>query len=173
MSSARHRVHLAAHLVRRFFGRFRHRPLEEAELRWVTQRLTRPERALWLRQSPADQRHSLTAAQLVTVETEPGAVPPAWVSAAALLHDIGKIEADLGVAGRVAAALLGAVGVRRAPGRLGRHLRYPELGADLLRAAGSDALVVAWAAEHHLEPTRWTVPLHWAAALLIADDAAV
>jgi hypothetical protein len=42
----------------------------------------------------------------------------------------------------------------------------------MLAAAGSDALVVAWAAEHHQPPARWTIERGAAEALRAADDAA-
>ncbi|MCU1379593.1 MAG: hypothetical protein JWN29_2576, partial [Acidimicrobiales bacterium] len=43
-------------------------------------------------------------------------------------------------------------------------------GAELLAEAGSDPLTVAWAAEHHMPSSRWTVPGQVATALAGADD---
>ena len=40
----------------------------------------------------------------------------------------------------------------------------------MLTVAGSDALTVAWAREHHLPPEQWTVERHLADALKAADD---
>ena len=72
---------------------------------------------------------------------------------------------------RVVATLAGlAVGRQRVGGRLGRYLRHDELGAELLRAAGSDSLTVTWAREHHLPPARWTVAARVGTALKAADD---
>ncbi|NDC46896.1 MAG: hypothetical protein EBZ68_04880, partial [Actinobacteria bacterium] len=68
---------------------------------------------------------------------------------AALLHDIGKIEASLGTVARVAATLLGP--------RTGRFRAYHEheaRGAALLQAAGSDAVTVALVAGQGDEPWR-------------------
>src|SRR5690606_27671007 len=102
------------------------------------------------------------------------------VVAAALLHDVGKISSGLGPVRRAAATMLGvAVGHRRARswagasgarGRVGRYLTHDEIGARMLRSAGSERLPVAWAREHHLPADRWTVPAEVGAALRAADD---
>jgi hypothetical protein len=60
--------------------------------------------------------------------------------------------------------------VRSGRGRIARYLRHDELGAQLLEAAGAAPLTVAWAREHHLPPSRWTVPAPAGAALKAADD---
>jgi hypothetical protein len=39
--------------------------------------------------------------------------------------------------------------------------------------AGSDERVVAWAAEHHLPESDWTVPLAEGRILALADDGAL
>ena len=54
--------------------------------------------------------------------------------------------------------------------RVGLYLQYPELGADVLRMAGSDERVVAWAAEHHHPEEDWTVPVEAGRLLQLADD---
>jgi hypothetical protein len=94
--------------------------------------------------------------------------------AAALLHDVGKIEAGLGTFGRVGATVLAlAAGRQRAtgwPGPVGRYLSHDARGASLLALAGSDPLTVAWAREHHLPAAQWTVPLPVGEALKAADD---
>ncbi|MGH9183827.1 MAG: HD domain-containing protein, partial [Acidimicrobiales bacterium] len=102
------------------------------------------------------------------------------VLAAALLHDVGKVEAGLGTLGRVAATVAGALGGRararswsRGRGvrrRVGCYLRHAEVGAELLGAAGSDPLTVAWTRQHHLPPPRWSVPPVVGRALKGADD---
>jgi hypothetical protein len=102
------------------------------------------------------------------------------VIAAALLHDSGKVESGLGTMGRVLATLAAViVGRERAeswsegtglPGRIGLYLRHPELGAALLTSAGSAPLTTAWAGEHHLPETRWTVPPDLGRVLKAADD---
>jgi len=94
--------------------------------------------------------------------------------AAALLHDVGKLASGLGTFGRVVATL-----IRARPGwedrrgwrrRVALYRDHPRLGADLLALAGSDALTVDWAAQHHLPPDRWTVPAPLAHALKAADN---
>ena len=102
------------------------------------------------------------------------------VSLAALLHDVGKSVAGLGTYGRVVATLSEAAGGAsmatawtESSGftrKVGLYLQYPDLGADLLRLAGSDERVVAWAAEHHLPEAGWTVPLAEGRVLSLADD---
>ena len=95
--------------------------------------------------------------------------------AAALLHDVGKVEAGLGTVGRAGADPRRLVvgpepGPAAWPGRAGRYLRHDRRGGDLLPAAGSDPLTVAWAREHHLPPSEWTLPPEVAGALKAADD---
>ncbi|MBV9661527.1 MAG: hypothetical protein JO337_10250 [Acidimicrobiales bacterium] len=117
-----------------------------------------------------------------------GSRPPRAVMASALLHDVGKVESGLGTFSRVAvtaAALVmgrerlvarrsgnGRPSGTRAPGwrtRYRDYLVHDRIGARLLREAGSDEMTVAWAAEHHLAPSRWTVAHGVAAALKAAD----
>ncbi len=101
-------------------------------------------------------------------------MPAMAAVAAALLHDVGKVESRLGPLRRAAVTALAiAVGrarLARGGGRMARYLRHDSLGADLLATAGSDRLTVAWAREHHLPDDRWTVPASWGRALKAADD---
>ena len=153
------------HLAKRFVGSLRSgAPAEEP---WAIDQLTAGERAVWQRMSDADRRHAVDVARRVEVALGDGATRP--VLAAALLHDVGKVESGLGTFARVGATLAGAV-TRRWRGRLGAYLRHDELGARLLEDAGSDPLTVAWAREHHLPRDRWTVPAEIADALKAADD---
>jgi putative nucleotidyltransferase with HDIG domain len=141
-----------------------------AEEGWVAGVLSGSELALWRRMSPADRRHAVAVAHRVEAALGTGAAVPPPVLAAALLHDVGKVVAGLGTPGRVAATLAGLAGRRSLTPRIGQYLRHAALGAELLREAGSDPLTVAWAAEHHLPPERWTLPPAVAAALKAADD---
>jgi len=114
--------------------------------------------------SGPDRRHAVAVARRVQ--------PPAV--AAALLHDVGKIDSNLGTweraAATAAALLLGRRRVAAGSGRAARYLRHDVIGAALLESAGSDPLTVAWAREHHLTPDRWTVPADVGVALKAADD---
>jgi hypothetical protein len=148
------------HLGRRFFRSLSRREPPATDEAWVRSLLNDGEHALWTRMPAADRRHAVGVARTVPPELVP----------AALLHDVGKITSGLGTFGRVGATVLGWVGRERWRGRVGAYLRHDELGADLLRAAGSADITVAWAREHHLPPSRWTVPPDAAALLKAADD---
>ena len=96
--------------------------------------LTAAERRLWDRMSLADRKHAAGVAR-ETDRLLAGADRP--VLAAALLHDVGKIDAGLGTMGRVVATVADAV--RRAAGvarALGRYRRHDAIGAELLRERG-------------------------------------
>ena len=144
------------------------RPLAARDDEWVGEVLTPAERHLWDLMSLPDRKHAAGVAREAD-RLLGGAERP--VLAAALLHDVGKIDAGLGTIGRVVATVADALLGRRAlPGRLGRYRRHDAIGAELLREAKSDPLTVTWAREHHLPPSRWTLPPDVTAALAEADD---
>lgn len=168
------------HLVKRFFGSVIPRAPRAEDTVWVATQLTPAELELWSRMPRADRRHSVGVARRVQAALGDDATRP--VLAAALLHDVGKLDAGLGVYGRVIATISGAV-VHHDPDtikdwtrtrgftrRVGLYLQHPRLGGDMLELAGSDPLTVAWTREHHLPPDDWTVPAPIAAALEAADD---
>lgn len=162
----------AQHLVLRFVTSLDPRgPSPEVEA-WVRAHLLAGEVQLWERMSGPDRRHSAGVARATVHILGERADRP--VVAAALLHDVGKVEAALGTFRRVAATILGMVlgrrRIERWDGRVGRYLRHDRLGADLLEQAASDPLTVAWAREHHLPPERWTLDRDIADALKAADD---
>ena len=111
----------------------------------------------------------------------PYADDPRWITAA-LMHDIGKLDARLGVYGRVVATVSGAAG---GPGladawsarsgftrRVGLYLRHPEIGADRIRLLGGPEEAAQWAAAHHDRPT-WdalAIPDTVVTALAAADN---
>lgn len=119
-----------------------------------------------------DRCHSIRVARTVVLGSTDRPVV-----AAALLHDVGKGRAQLGLIGRVVATMVGVLGrrwwIRRfvaqdgCRGRVATYLEYPALGRVMLIDAGSDPLVCAWAAEHHEPPERWSVPI--AVGRLLAD----
>jgi hypothetical protein len=162
-------------LARRFFTSLRSTPPPAADDAWAEGHLLAGEALLWRRLSGADRRHAIGVGR-GAIELLGGAAPRPVV-AAALLHDIGKIEAGLGTIGRAAVTAAAMVvgpdrlGRRSArPTRAWRYLHHSDLGAALLTAAGSDPLTVAWTLEHHLPPDRWTLPPAVAQALKAADD---
>ena len=166
------------HLAKRFFGDLKPGGPPRVDDAWAESHLVPGEVELWRRMSGADRRHAVGVAR--RVERSLGAEATGPVLAAALLHDVGKIDAGLGTYGRVVATLAGAAAGRTTAEawstragftrRVGLYLRHDALGADLLAMAGSDPLTVAWAREHHSPPGDWTVPMEIAEALKAADD---
>lgn len=162
------------HLAGRLAGSMRPGGPPPEEEAWARS-LCRPgEVVLWTRMSGPDRRHAVSVAHRTAEALGGDGVAGRAVLAAALLHDVGKIDAGLGTGGRVAATLVAmAVGRSRvalSSGRMGRYVRHDRIGASLLMAAGSDPLTVAWAREHHLAPAEWTLPHPVAEALKAADD---
>lgn len=177
------------HLVGRFFGSIRPGPPAPSDEAWARRHLLEGERELWARLSNPDRRHAVGVARAVNGRWPEvidgggrGPVPPRPVLAAALLHDVGKIEAGLRTPARVVATLVWGVlddataerwSAKRSSGlrgRLAAYRRHPEIGARLLRQAGSDALTTAWAEEHHRSPDTWTVDLDTGQLLKECDD---
>jgi hypothetical protein len=168
----------AAHLVRRFFGSLRPGGPPPADARWAAELLLPPEVKLWERMPGPDRRHAVAVARRVERALGNEATRP--VLAAALLHDVGKIESGLRTYGRVIATLSGKAGGRdmahtwrRQRGfarRVGLYLDHDRIGGDLLELAGSDPLTVAWTREHHRPSEAWSLPRPLADALKAADD---
>jgi hypothetical protein len=157
----------------RFFGALdprAPRPVDEA---WAVSNLVPGEQDLWQRMSGPDRRHAIGVAR--DVEKLLGETPQRDVTAAALLHDVGKVESRLGTFSRVFVTLLAMVVGRhrltgpRSPSRIRLYLTHDHLGGDLLRAAGSEPLTFTWAEEHHRNPSTWTVERRLADALKAAD----
>lgn len=158
----------ALHLAKRFAGSLRPGGPSAADEAWAASLLNEGEQALWRRMSGPDRRHAVLVARAVAqspVASAPGVLP------AALLHDVGKVEAGLGTVSRVAATLARPWGrAAWAPDRFRRYYEHPRRGADLLAAAGSHPTTVAWALEHHLPRRAWTVPAEVGRVLKAADD---
>jgi hypothetical protein len=148
---------------------------------WVADVLTPGELSLWNRMPNHDQRHSIAVARRVDdrlAGTE-YAGDRRWL-AAALLHDVGKVDAGLSVPGRVlataviavrgrdaAAADAGRAGLR---GRVARYSEHPTRGAVLIDAAGGSVEAAAWAASHHQSRRPASIPTRVAIVLRTADD---
>ena len=166
------------HLLRRFLGSLRPGGPAPDDAAWAAEQLLAAEEELWMRLSGADRRHAVGVARRVERSLGHEATRP--VMAAALLHDIGKVESGLRTYGRVIATLSAQVAGRdmahtwrKQRGfarRVGLYLHHDRIGGDLLELAGSDPLTVAWTREHHQPPESWTLPRHLADALKAADD---
>jgi hypothetical protein len=175
-------VKLALH-SRRFARALSPAPPAAADVAWAEAILDRAAFEQWRRMAHHDQRHAIGVARRVEEQlvATPYAGDRRWL-AAALLHDIGKLDARLGVYGRVAATVSGAVAGRDMADawserrgftrRVGLYLRHPELGAERIRLTGAPEEVAAWAAAHH-DPDRRAatgIPEPVVLALVTADD---
>jgi hypothetical protein len=174
----------ALHLGRRFARALSPRPPRDRDVAWVAGILEPAELELWRSLPNHDRRYTIRVAKDVEARlagTE-YAGQPRWL-AAALLHDVGKLDAGLGVVGRSVATVMGAVagparvdrwaqtsGFRR---RAAWYLHHDDRGADRIRAAGGRDEAARWASAHH-HRSRWPasgVPVTVAEALEAADNA--
>lgn len=122
------------HLVARFFRSLPPTPPSIHGELWADGHLLPAERRLWIRLSNQDRRHSIGVARRFE-ESRPDATRAEI--AGALLHDIGKIECDLGTIGRAVATVVGP--------RTTRFRTYHDheaIGARLVADAGSDPVTV-------------------------------
>ncbi|HEX9505657.1 MAG TPA: HD domain-containing protein [Acidimicrobiia bacterium] len=172
-----------AHLSQRFVRALWPAPPRADDLAWAASILTPAAMGEFRRLPNHDQRHALGVARAVqtALAGSADADDERWLSAA-LLHDIGKLDARLGVYGRVVATVSGAVAGRRMADawsqrcgltrRIGLYLRHPELGASRIRLAGGPEEAARWAEAHHA-PESWEtlgLPPPVVAALDAADN---
>ncbi len=151
MTSARQRVG-------QFFHYLKNSPLAPADRAEVRRVLPPRLAALFERMTPGEQAHSLRV--LRAVRAEAGEVElPAGLLQAALLHDVGKSRAPLGLLGRVAVVLAGRLlpahsrrwgqgrprGWRRPFVTAAQHAAW---GAELCAQAGADPLAVRLVRQH-------------------------
>jgi hypothetical protein len=171
-----------AHLVGRFFSSLLPLPVRADDREWVAAVLRPEELELWTRLSLADRRESIAVAKRVHVAlagTE-YADDPRWI-AAALLHDIGKLDARLGTVRRALATMVVAVvGPRTVEGwvdktgivrRCALYAFHDQLGADRIRISGGRTEAALWAEAHH-RPAIWDstgLPRTVVVALAAAD----
>jgi putative nucleotidyltransferase with HDIG domain len=106
-----------------------------ADTAWAESLLLEGELQLWRRMGAADRRHSIVVARRFE-----NLAADEWTRdeiAGALLHDIGKLDADIGTFSRVVATV---VGPRTA--RFRSYHDHERIGAEMLAAAGSSAVTV-------------------------------
>ena len=123
------------HLARRLFTSLARKDVSEAELTMVRANLSAHEFELWLQFTSADRRHSvLVVARFTALRPEASDNEIAGV----LLHDIGKISSNLSTLQRVVATIVGP-----RTKRFALYHQHEEIGADILRRAGSHCEVIA------------------------------
>jgi hypothetical protein len=120
----------AIHLAKRFFGALGRAPIGESQIELVQTTLLDSEFALWSAMMSIDKKHSIKVmSRFMQI------YPQATVTQmrASLLHDVGKLESNLGVFERVLATIVGERGSRFA-----KYHAHEKIGAQMLRQAGSD-----------------------------------
>lgn len=116
------------HLVRRFAGAWSRREPAGDDVAWARAALVDAEWGLWSRMPVADRRHSIEVARRFAASS------PHWGRdeiAAALLHDVGKIESGLGTLGRTVATVVGP-----RTRRFRDYHDHERIGAEMLQRAG-------------------------------------
>ena len=153
------------HLASRFFGSLGSgRPLSAAQIDTVNRYLHADvERALFWDQPVLDQHHGLQSLQRL-LESHPSR---ADLQRAALLHDVGKRHAQLGVVGRVAAWSVRKLGLP-VTGRFRTFHDHGVLGSAELGRAKCETIVVEFARLHHGKRPDTIAASDWF-ALLEAD----
>ena len=140
------------HLIRRTWWSLRPVEVSADDMALVRKTLAEEELLLWFRMCRADRSHSVMVARRFTA-AEPAA--PQDALAGVFLHDVGKTVAGLSIPLRIVATLVGP--------RTKRFVSYhdhEQIGAQLLREAGSSALTIETALGHG----------QWGPALHLADD---
>ena len=109
---------------------------------------------LFMSMKARDRRHAIGVLERVGPASE-------VLRQAALLHDVGKVNAYLGTPGRTLVVLATMSGtlplVKRLPGigpRVRHYVRHPQIGADMLSKAGASPELVEIVAEHQVKHPR-------------------
>lgn len=157
------RLDKAGHLVGRFFGHLRAEPPSPEDQRFIHEYLDGPCAELFWSQSSPDQRHAVDVARRVraALPDDSGAVE------AALVHDIGKRQANIGAVSRSVATVLDAVGLPMT-NRMRMYRDHGRRGAIDLEAAGCGELAISFARYHPGPAPSGTDPARWK-ALIDAD----
>ena len=127
------------HLVARFVTSLPPTPPTVDDEIWADDHLLASERSLWVQLSNQDRRHSVGVARRFAGFHQEATRAEI---AGALLHDVGKIECQLGTFGRVVATLVGP-----RTERFALYHDHEEIGARLAADAGSDPATVDLVAE--------------------------
>lgn len=122
------------HLVSRFFGAVSGAQPSLEDLTEVELLLLDSEFLLWRKLPTMDQRHSIAVLRRF-LSLRPSATQPEM--RAALLHDIGKIQSNLGVLGRVVATLVGRRGER-----FTAYHDHEKIGSEMLQHINSDLVTI-------------------------------
>jgi hypothetical protein len=154
-----------AHLVGRFFSSLAPLPVRADDRAWVASVLRPEELELWTRLSRADRRESVGVArrtQAALAGTD--YADDSRFLAAALLHDVGKLDARFGPVRRsLATVVVMVVGPRVVEGwvdktgfvrRCALYAFHDQLGGDRIRISGGRAEAALWAEAHH-RPAIW------------------
>ena len=160
----------AGHLAGRFFSSLLPLPVSAADREWVASVLRPEELDLWSHLSLADRRESIGVArrtEIALAGTE-HAGDTRWL-AAALLHDVGKLDARFGPVRRaVATTAAGVLGPRVVESwvdksgfvrRCALYVFHDQLGADRVKIAGGRVEAALWAEAHH-RPAIWDATGH-------------
>ena len=124
---------MTGHLAKRFLSSLSSRAPAPIDVAWAESQLLEGELQLWRRLSVADRRHAITVARRFESMGS-------WTRdeiAGALLHDIGKLDSDLGTARRVVATV---VGPRTA--RFRSYHDHERIGVAMLAGVGSSPSTV-------------------------------
>lgn len=153
-----------AHLVRRFFDVATARPLTGSERHQVEAWLPPLLRGIFFEQPNHDQRHGHTAARAVIA----AGFDHQDVVTAALMHDVGKRHARLGLIGRSVASVLILARVRL-PERMAAYRDHGLIAARELGDVGAPSLAIDFALHHHGKRPQTIPPEIWG-ALVAADQ---
>jgi hypothetical protein len=170
-------------LVRRLIDSTRAPRLSLDDRIWVVSLLTPAELELWTRLGSHEKIHAVRVAKATRSKLAGTAYEndDRWLGAA-LMHDIGKLEANLAMHERVVATLAGravrlSTAMRWATGslgfirRLGLYLIHGAVGAEMIRRAGGRRELAAWAEIHQAYdlPSKSILPELVLQALSAAD----
>lgn len=147
-----------AHLFQRFFDVATAQALTASEKAAISSWLTPETAEIFFDQDDADQRHGYDAALSVVA----AGVDDEETIVAALLHDVGKRHARLGLIGRSVASLLILVGLPLTE-RMRIYRDHGMVAARELASLGAASVVIDFALHHHgarpptIDPATWDV----------------